>query len=86
MSAAVRRLLERLQAQRARHLALQIVRQGIDHGPEADWLQNLVEDSSPAGASYCDFLVRLHGQVIHDLGSISTSILTDKAALLSFFH
>lgn len=84
ISTAIGRI--RLERQYQRPMSYQIVRPGIDHALEAEWLQALVEDSSPAGSSYVDWLCRLHGMIQTDMSSISSSLLADRSALLNFFH
>lgn len=87
-SKALVRLVDDLQASRSHFLDLQIVRLGIDTAVEAEVLQSImIEDSTPAGPSYADFLCKIHGQIQHDVSNFSSgSLLSDKSALLSFLH
>lgn len=81
------RIMQELQDSRSHSLDLQVVRLGIDTALEAEVLQSImIEDSTPAGPSYADFLCKLHGQIQHDITHSSGSILADKTALLSFLH
>jgi hypothetical protein len=81
------RIFKDLQDSRPYFLDLQVVRLGIDTALEAEVLQSvMIEDSTPAGPSYADFLCKIHGQIQHDMTHSSVSILADKTALLSFLH
>lgn len=84
-----RLLFSELQRQRSKHMDLQIVRLGIDTAFEAEVLQTLmIEDSTPAGPSYTDFLCKLHGQIMYDLAHASSTaaMIAEKTSLLNFLQ
>jgi hypothetical protein len=79
-------LIQEITFFRNKNLSLQLVRFGIDTILEAEIIQSLfIEDSTPSGPSYADFLCKIHGQIQQEL-SHSSTILPEKTALLSFFH
>lgn len=64
-------------------ISIQIVRQGIDPG-ETEWLQMLIEDEQAGNSSYVDYLVRMHGQIQHEMTTAPS--FTERAAMLNFLH
>jgi hypothetical protein len=81
------RIMQEIVFSRNRNMNIQIVRFGIDTILEAEIIQSIfIEDSTPSGPSYADFLCKIHGQIQQELSHSSTSILPEKTALLSFFH
>jgi hypothetical protein len=87
-SAELHNLYSDLQKQRSKFLDLQPVRIGIDTALEAEVLQMLmVEDSTPAGPGYADFLCKLHNQIMYDLSHPSAAtMLAEKTSLLNFLQ
>lgn len=83
-SSNVRTLINKVQFQRPRHLALTIIRSGMDPTEHTDWISMLVEDAHSTSPSYIDFLCRIHGQIQQELSAGPT--LTERAAMLNFLH
>lgn len=83
MSKQIRVLLQKLQHQRAYHLALSVIRNGLDPW-EHEWSQLIVEEPIGQSLSYVDFLCRTHGQIQTELTTGPS--LTERAAMLSFMH
>lgn len=81
------KIIQEIGFSRNRNMNIQVIRFGIDTILEAEIIQSIfIEDSTPSGPSYADFLCKIHGQVQQELSHSSTSILPEKTALLSFFH
>lgn len=82
-SEKVRNFLEHLRRLMSKSITIQIVRHGIDPH-ETEWQQMLIEDEQPGNSSYVDYLVRMHGQIQHEMTSAPS--FTERAAMLNFLH
>lgn len=85
-SAHLRETVSALRTLAGSPLPLRLVRQSVDVAEEAQWSQWLVEDSSPAGASYVDYLCRVHSQIQQVIAQGVTLSLAERTSMLNFFH
>ncbi len=85
-SARLREAINALRSLAAFSIPLKLIRQSVDVAEEAEWTHWMVEDSSPTGPSYVDYLCRVHAQIQQVIAQGTTLSLAERTSMLNFFH